>query len=93
MERALFTGNREPNLDELFADPAIHRLMARDGTSESEARALLQRVAAQRQTPPKLQFSNPRLDRPPAEPPNRAPLAIVAAANTPPRWPRVFPSL
>jgi hypothetical protein len=49
VSRGAGPGPGEPGLDELMADPLVRRLMARDGTSEAEVRALLVRVARARQ--------------------------------------------
>ena len=42
----LYFGNREPPLDELFDDPIVRLLMARDGLPPGEARACVERVRA-----------------------------------------------
>jgi hypothetical protein len=42
----LYFGNREPPLDEVFDDPIVRLLMARDGLPPDEARACVERVRA-----------------------------------------------
>ena len=42
----LYFGNREPPLDEVFDDPIVRLLMARDGLPLDEARAYVERVRA-----------------------------------------------
>jgi hypothetical protein len=42
----LYFGNREPPLDEVFDDPIVRLLMARDGMPPDEARAHVERVRA-----------------------------------------------
>lgn len=42
----LYFGNREPPLDEVFDDPIVRLLMARDGMPPDEARACVERVRA-----------------------------------------------
>lgn len=42
-----FTGNWEPTLDEIFEEPIVRRLMARDGITETALR-LLANLAAER---------------------------------------------
>jgi hypothetical protein len=39
-----YFGNREPSLDEVFDDPIVRLLMARDGLPPDEARACVERV-------------------------------------------------
>lgn len=41
---ANFLGNGEPSLDEVMADEAVMRLMARDGVKPEQLRAMLERV-------------------------------------------------
>jgi hypothetical protein len=40
----LYFGNREPALDEVFDDPIVRLLVARDGLPLDEARACVERV-------------------------------------------------
>ena len=42
----LYLGNREPPLDEVFDDPIVRLLMARDGLPPDKARAYVERVRA-----------------------------------------------
>jgi hypothetical protein len=42
----LYFGNREPPLDEVFDDPIVRLLMARDGLPPDEARACVERARA-----------------------------------------------
>jgi hypothetical protein len=42
----LYFGNREPPLDEVFDDPIVRLLMARDGLPPDEARACVERMRA-----------------------------------------------
>jgi hypothetical protein len=42
----LYFGNREPPLNEVFDDPIVRLLMARDGLPPDEARAYVERVRA-----------------------------------------------
>ena len=42
----LYFGNREPTLQEVFDDPIVRLLMARDGLPPDEARACVERVRA-----------------------------------------------
>jgi hypothetical protein len=94
MKRAPFCGNDEPTLDQLFADPIIHRLMQRDGTNEAELRALLRQAAsAQILCPPKLKFSDASPQRSKDAPPSQAMPPGIAQAMTTSAWPRVFPGL
>lgn len=41
---ANFLGNGEPSLDEVMADEAVMRLMARDGVKPEQLRAMLERI-------------------------------------------------
>jgi hypothetical protein len=41
-----YFGNREPPLEEVFDDPIVRLLMARDGLPPDEARACVERVRA-----------------------------------------------
>ncbi len=42
----LYFGNREPPLNEVFDDPIVRLLMARDGVPPDEARAYVERIRA-----------------------------------------------
>ena len=87
--------NLEPRLDEIFAEPIVRQMMARDGSGEDNIRALLQRVANRRQanTAPKLQFvhARPQLQRRDSVP--AADVERFAAPARKAQWPRVFPGL
>lgn len=95
MGAALFNVNREPTLDQLFADPIMRQLMECDGSDEATIRALLKRAAKPRRGPPiKLQFDDTTAlfrhrNRRGGEPL----FGALAGTRPPPAWPRVFPSL
>ena len=88
--------NLEPCLDEMFAEPIVRHLMARDGNGEDKVRTLLRLAARQRQADPaaKLHFTHARPQLQRSAPPASA-YASGFATPTPdrPPWPRVFPGL
>ena len=50
MEDVLFSGNREPTLDDILAEPIVRTLMHRDGVEEDQIRQLLKRAKPQQAT-------------------------------------------
>jgi hypothetical protein len=40
--RGAWSKNEEPSLDELLAEPAVRRLMARDGVEEAQVRRIVE---------------------------------------------------
>jgi hypothetical protein len=47
--RGAFTGNEEPSLDEILAEPIVRLVMARDRVSEAEVRRIAAEARARRQ--------------------------------------------